>query len=99
MQLTIRMHHGEKIYRHTEHARYSVKMTYGIYRIYSTYVYTKRTGAYIPNYYYSNVMWWCVSGACSEESGDDHNGGVEQGRTEFLVPGIQEIVGSSGIET
>ena len=32
-QLTIRMHHGEKIDRHTEHARYRVKMTYGIYRI------------------------------------------------------------------
>ena len=47
-QLTICMHHGEKIYRHTEHARYSVKMTYGIYRIYIIYVYTKRTGAYIP---------------------------------------------------
>jgi len=37
-QLTICMHHGEKIYRHTEHARYSVKMTYGIYRIYNIYV-------------------------------------------------------------
>ena len=50
VQLVTCMHHGEKIDKHTEHARYSVNITYGICRICSIYVYMKRTGAYIPLY-------------------------------------------------